>query len=188
MNQTISSSYKSLNEALAGTESQLHPSEAHGLVCGVLCGQAADTSSLKEWVAGTYSTPEADAAIDALYHHANTQLTAELFELMLYLPDDDDTDLAKRAEALTLWCQGFLIGLKLVGVVRQDVPYEEVKEAIADLEELAKMEYEAVVDSEEDETAYTELVEYVRIAALLIHDTLHHPMTGEKHDHEDCVC
>ena len=38
--------------------------------------------------------------------------------------------------------------------------------------EIAKMNYEEVVESEEDETAYVELVEYVRMAAILIYEEL----------------
>ena len=188
MNPTISSSYKSLNEALLETESQLHPSEAHGLLCGILCGDNTDKAPFKEWVAGSHLSQHANEAIDALYHTAKSQLVAESFDLQLYLPDDEDTDLSKRAEALTLWCQGFLIGLKLVGIVRDESHPEEVQEAMRDLEELTKMQYEAVVDSEEDETAYTELVEYVRMAAMLIHDTLNHRMTGVSHDQNERVC
>ncbi len=39
--------------------------------------------------------------------------------------------------------------------------------------EIAKMNYEQVVDSEEDENAYVELVEYVRVAVILIYQEQH---------------
>lgn len=189
MNPTISSSYKLLNEALAETESQLHPSEAHGLLCGILCGPyTEDRAPFKEWVAGGYLSEKAGVAIDELYQHAKAQLMADSFDLQLYLPEDDETDLTKRAEALTLWCQGFLIGLKLVGIVREDLQHADVKEAMSDLEELTKMEYEAVVESEEDEAAYAELIEYVRMAAMLIHDSLNHNVIGDEHDQNDRIC
>jgi uncharacterized protein YgfB (UPF0149 family) len=45
-------------------------------------------------------------------------------------------------------------------------------EAINDIIEIAKMNYEEVVASEEDETAYIELVEYVRLAVILIYQNL----------------
>ena len=57
-----------------------------------------------------------------------------------------------------------------------------------DLEELTKLQYEAVADSEEDEMAYTELVEYVRMAAMLIHDTLNPTFIGDDHDRNEIIC
>ena len=49
----------------------------------------------------------------------------------------------------------------------------DMTEAINDMIEIAKMNYEEVVAGEEDEAAYTELVEYVRMAAILIYQEMH---------------
>lgn len=184
MNPRTSSSYQSLNEALTHTATQLHPSEAHGLLSGILCAANSDQLPFKEWVAGDHLSQQADAAISALYEQTKEQLASPDFVLRLYLPEDDATDLAKRAEALALWCQGFLVGLKLIGVTTETVTAVDVKEALQDLTELSKMQYDAVVDSEEDEAAYAELVEYVRMAAMLIHDNT----IGAEHDQNDHVC
>jgi len=183
MNLSISSSYQSLNEALAETDAQLHPSEAHGLLCGILCVDTRDQLPFKEWVAGAHCSDQADQAILALYQELHEQLVSGSFALQLYLPEDDETHLAKRAEALSLWCQGFLVGLKLAGVASHQINNDDVKEALNDLAELSKMQYDAVIDTEEDEVAYTELVEYVRVAAMLVHDTL----KGMKHDYHEHI-
>jgi len=183
MNLDLSSSYQLLNEAMGETESHLHPSEAHGLLCGIVCQTHSEQLPFKEWVAGDALSAKADAAISALYQEIKAQFLADAFNLQLYLPDDDDTDLPKRAEALTLWCQGFLVGLKLAGITSQHAE-ADVKEALQDLAEISKMQYEAVVDNEEDEAAYAELVEYVRMAVMIVHDNY----VGTQHDQDDHVC
>lgn len=187
MNLQNTSSYKSLNEALINTEAKLHPSEAHGMICGILCSSNCDKVPFKEWVSGGKLNQEANVILDHVYQDAKTKLSSDSFDLELYLPADDETDLAKRAEALTLWCQGFLIGLKLVGIMNNKNHAPDIKEALNDLEEMTKMQYEAVTDSEEDEIAYTELVEYVRMCAMLIHDTLNPTFIGDDHDQTELI-
>ena len=49
----------------------------------------------------------------------------------------------------------------------------ELTEAIDDLIEIAKMNYEQVESSDEDEEAYVELSEYVRMAVIHIYTELH---------------
>lgn len=49
-----------------------------------------------------------------------------------------------------------------------------------DVIEIAKMNYEAVVASEEDEAAYVELVEYVRMAVILIYQDLRESESPER--------
>jgi uncharacterized protein len=85
----------------------------------------------------------------------------------------DAKELPERAEALTLWCQGMLTGLKMAQVPIVDREPSELTEAINDLIEVAKMNYEDVVASEEDEVAYNDLVEYVRMVVTYIYQELH---------------
>ena len=99
------------------------------------------------------------------------QLAEFLFELEMLLPNDEEP-LPSRAEALTLWCQGLLTGLKLADIQVEGRKPSELTEAINDIIQIAKMSYEQVVASEEDEEAYTELVEFVRMAVVLIYQDL----------------
>ena len=93
------------------------------------------------------------------------------FDLQLLLPADEQP-LPERAEALTLWVQGFLTGLKMTNVPLTEREPSDVTEAINDMIEIAKMNHEQVVASEEDEVAFVELVEYVRVSVILIYQTL----------------
>lgn len=164
--------YGELSQALSNTTLKLHPSQVHGLISGILCGNPKSTAAWEELVTGGKdSGKKTHELLQSLYDATAKQLADFLFEYELVLPSDSD-ELSLRAEALTLWCQGFLTGLKIAQVAIVDREPSEVTEAINDLIEIAKMNYEEVVASEEDEDAYIELVEYVRMAVILIYQDL----------------
>ena len=169
--------YKTLQQALNKTSLKLHPAQVHGLMCGILSGDTTGSTAWEELVTGgKEKTPE---VLQELYEASNTQLAEFLFEFQLVLPPDSQ-DLSSRAEALTLWCQGFLTGLKFIKIEIVNRESSEVTEAINDIIEIAKMNYEVVVASEEDETAYVELVEYIRMAVVLIYQDLHEANASNK--------
>lgn len=163
--------YGELTQALNKTTLKLHPSQVHGLISGILCGNPKSTAAWEELVTGGKESTQTHQLLQTLYDASAKQLADFLFEFELVLPSDSD-DLPVRAEALTLWCQGFLTGLKLAQIQIVDREPSEITEAINDLIEIAKMNYEEVVASEEDEDAYIELVEYVRMAVILIYQDL----------------
>lgn len=164
-------SYTELSKALGHTNLKLHASQVHGLVCGLLSGNPKTSAAWEALVTGGKETPKAHDLLQSLYEQSAKQLAEFLFEFQLLLPSDSDA-LPQRAEALTLWCQGFLTGLKMAEVKITGREPSELTEAIDDIIEIAKMNYEQVVASEEDEAAYTELVEYVRMAVILIYEDL----------------
>ena len=179
--------YTELSKALSHTNLKLHPSQVHGLVCGLLSGNPKTNAAWEELVTGGKETPKGHELLQSLYDMSAKQLADFLFEFTLMLPPDSD-DLPQRAEALTLWCQGFLTGLKMAEVKIVGRKPSELTEAIDDLIEIAKMNYEQVVSSEEDEAAYIELVEYVRVAVILIYEDLREESapqtsTGSTHLH-----
>ncbi len=165
-------SYNELEKALNKTTLKLHPSQVHGLVCGFLCGHPKDTKAWEELVAGKDESEATHIVLQSLYDLSAKQLREFLFEFQLMLPKDTK-ELPERAEALTLWCQGMLTGLKMAEVPITDRQPSELTEAINDLIEVAKMNYEDVVASEEDEAAYTDLVEYIRMVVTFIYQDLH---------------
>lgn len=171
MKQKVLPTYAVLSRALDKTALKLHPSQVHGLICGLLCGNPNNTTAWEELVTGGKETEIVHEVLQSLYDDSAKQLKDFLFELELILPADTEA-LPQRAEALTLWCQGVLTGLKLAGVPIVERNPNEMTEAINDLIEIAKMNYEQVIATEEDEEAYNELVEYVRMAVILIYQDL----------------
>ena len=84
--------------------------------------------------------------------------------MVLLLPGDD-APLAERASALGQWCQSFLSGF---GLVPNQRPLStEALEVLQDLEGIAQVD-SALAESEDGESDYTDVVEYVRQAPLLL--------------------
>lgn len=161
------------------TDLKLHASQVHGLMAGIICGDFNPEDDWQEVVMGEVLTDDVKQGLDVLFHATGNQLAQFLFEFQMLLPDED-LPLQERAEAMTVWCQGFLAGIQHMGI---DVPPKddsEMSEAINDIIEIAKMNYDLVVASEEDEMAYTELVEYVRVAVILIYQSLHEDSESEQ--------
>ena len=160
--------YTEVHLALSKTMLNLHPSQVHGLICGILCNSAKHTTAWEGLISGGKTPTKTHEVLQNLYHNSEKQLSDFLFEFQLMLPADSET-LPNRAEALSVWCQGFLTGLKLVQIPIVDREPSEMTEAIHDLIEIAKMNHEEVIENEEDEEAYVELVEYIRMAVILIY-------------------
>ncbi len=153
------------------------PAEIHGLLCGIYCLRGAVGRDV--WMLQVLGDGYQEASRE------ETNILLELFEattrqfndtdlgLALLLPDDDEP-LSERADSLGEWCQGFMAGLGLGGIdSRQDLS-AEVQEFLRDLLEISRLEFDTDEVDESDETAYVEIVEYVRMGILLVNEELRH--------------
>lgn len=172
MNKQSPYHFAGLSNTLSQTALKMHASQVHGLITGLLCGQfKIQPTAWEALVTGEGDHPQAHAELQGLYEATKKQLIDFLFEFDLVLPDDA-APIMERAEALTVWCQGYLTGLKLAGVPLTRREPSELTEGIDDLTEIAKMNYEQVQESEEDENAFAELIEYVRMVVIFIYQSL----------------
>ena len=87
------------------------------------------------------------------------------------MPDDDDA-LRERTESLGNWCGGFLSGLGLGGLPDPSQLPEEVAELLDDLGQIARVDFELDDADEQEQAAFAEVVEYVRVGVLLINEEL----------------
>src|SRR5688572_17139538 len=116
MKKHSSPTFAQLNQTLDKTTLKLHASQVHGLISGLLCGKPTERS--RGWealITGEDDQATAHEVLQSVYDSTALSLADDLFQFKLVLPEDD-TPLGERAEALTVWCQGFLTGLKLVDV------------------------------------------------------------------------
>lgn len=159
--------------------------ECHGLLCGMVCressrtpGDFLDQLSAMELVVSPGRA--LNAALAEAWKSTVEQLADEDMGFTLWLPDDEEP-LERRTVALAQWCSGFLAGLGSAGPLES--LSEEAREAIADLQEIARAELGPQEDgepaSEDDEVAYAEIVEYVRIVALMMREDFRGPKSGE---------
>jgi uncharacterized protein YgfB (UPF0149 family) len=116
--------------------------------------------------------PEAQCCglLSALYQHTLGQLGSRECVFSVFSPADEHP-LCDRAEALKSWCQGFLYGLVLGGAGNGSSLPPQAREIVTDFAEITRLD-EKAADNEVNEVAYAELMEYVRVAVMLLREEL----------------
>jgi yecA family protein len=175
-----------LEDLLFNVDASLGATEAHGALCGMLCAQGATEASqwmlsvLGEHEETSKALQQAGKKLLQIHQMSVEQMNDTDAEFELMLPDDDEP-LEMRVEALGMWCQGFVYGLAVGGIKEDTVLPEDSKELIQDILEISRAGYVAdneaelatdEEDSEEDEVAFMEVCEYVRMGVLLIYEEL----------------
>jgi uncharacterized protein len=160
-------SYSEITKALKSTPANYNASQVHGLMCGLICATTGKENTRWEALIGPFKNKKDQSILHSLYEISYHQLSEFSFEFNLLLPSDK-IQINQRTEALGLWCQGFMTGLDQGKAAIADSAPSEVREALNDLMEISQVNYEDIAASDEDETAYFELLEYVRLAALMI--------------------
>ncbi len=148
-----------------------HPSEIHGLLCGLLAaGQRLKTAQWVKQVSELCGGKALDAAatevVNRLYTVSLNQLEMADFAIRLLLPDEDNA-IDQRAEALGTWCAAFLSGFG--EGVKGATLSQEVKEVLRDFAEIAKIQ-SAIDESDEAERDFLEVSEYVKMALITVFD------------------
>lgn len=162
--------------------------ESHGVACGLLVRQPdATAETYLGLLAMLEIAPEPGPALRdvlvELLDVSRAQFADEALGLALWLPDDEES-LEDRTESLAQWCNGFLASVGAGEDQRLDTLSGEGAEALADIQEIALAELGAGSDDtgdalEEEEGAFAEIVEYVRIAVLILREDLRGPQAGE---------
>jgi len=150
-------------------------SEIHGVLCGMLCIRDINAAEWlrhgrREFGNGHDFGPQTHAAWLALLQETTRQLDDDELGFMLLLPDDD-THLPDRVEQLSDWCRGFLFGLTLCGLGEQPL-VPAVQEFMHDVTQIARAGFDNTDNVEDDEQAYAEIVEYLRVGVMLTYREL----------------
>lgn len=176
---THSIDHNELDNALRNCGSHWGAAQAHGLLCGKLAVNGAEgATSWRGQVLDAIDPADAlrnecDLLLDDLFHETWRQLAERQSEFELILPDESD-DAVHRTQELSAWCEGFLHGLvsdTQSEAVRKRLAKEPLSDMIRDMLEMTR----ATVGDEDEETtesAYTELVEYIRVAVQLAFEEL----------------
>jgi len=171
MSETID--YDIFKDVLHGLNTDDTISSAHGILCGFACVKPDVT--IDNWLSevlvnidlDNLSSKEAFGRLAEIFNSTNEQLADPTLNFALLIADDSHS---LREQALTLveWCQGFLVGLGLSEVQASD---DEVQEMIKDISEISQLDTE-VLENEDNAEDFNEIVEFVRMAVLLIQETL----------------
>jgi uncharacterized protein len=166
-------SFSEIQRVLADERSMTDAAEAHGTLAGALC--TTSTYRFEDWLQEILpegrAQPISTGALRGLYFLTTETLSSAEMSFEPLLPEDTQP-LDERAAALSQWCVGFLYGLGSGSI--QDVSKlpGEVGEVVRDFDELTRVGVGTGESEEENESAYVELVEFVRVGVQLVFEEL----------------
>src|SRR5450631_2053388 len=161
--------FKDFEDVLATAGSLADAAEAHGSLCGALCSMF--PYKMQDWVNeilpdGASLAEESVAMIERVFTATATSFGEQGMEFEPLLPDDE-SPLNGRANALALWCTGFLYGLGTGHISDLEALQGDVGEIVRDFTEISR-----ATGDEANEQAYAELVEFIRVAAQVVFEEL----------------
>jgi uncharacterized protein YgfB (UPF0149 family) len=179
--------YCRFEETLAGVADECSAAQWHGLLCGLLCaGGPIDTQA---WIdcAAAFSgkspvlPAETGVVLETVFERTLRQFgeSRDGMEFDLFLPDEESS-LGSRAEALKLWCEGFLYGLSAGGLTGTVRLLPDSNEFLRDLAEFCKLGDIEDATTDGDEFYLQELIEYTRAGVLLLYDELNHDTSSNQ--------
>ncbi|MDA0119064.1 MULTISPECIES: YecA/YgfB family protein [Vibrio] len=153
----------------------VNPAELHGLLAGMLSGGLSLTD--KSWQPlifdytndglgwPTKSLQLAQATLDATI----AEFTGSGMDISMLIPDEDaSASLFDTADGVAEWVNHYISGLGLVNAELKKAS-TDVKEALADLEEIAKLGIDEDDDMQEQAQLLEQVIEHVKACALTIH-------------------
>ena len=163
------SPYQAFATLLQTSGHNVSPAELHGLLLGRSCAGAGFDN--EGWLIDAAELLESEPhdnvrnALIGLQEMVKGELTGDDVTVVLLLPTDD-APLADRAAALGEWCQGFLSGFGL-NCRDSSMLSTEATEVLQDLAAISQVQ-DALEESEDGESDYMEVMEYLRVAPLLL--------------------
>jgi uncharacterized protein YgfB (UPF0149 family) len=163
-------SYEEIQRALHAEHSLSEPAEAHGTLAGSLC--TAVTYRFEDWLSeilpqGHAQAPATTATLQEIYAETAQSLIGVDAEFDLLLPEEEQS-IDARTAALAQWCQGFLYGLGSRAIDDASRLPGDAGEVVRDLSEITRAAVDERDDAESNESAFTELVEFVRVGVQLV--------------------
>jgi uncharacterized protein len=165
--------YTEIQRVLTDERSLADAAEAHGTLAGCLC--AAVGYRFEDWLLEILpegqARPLSKETLRELYVDTAGALEGPEMEFELLLPEDGES-IDARTAALAQWCQGFLYGLG-TSVVQDEAGLPgDIGEVVRDLTEITHVAVDTEQTPESNESAYAELVEFVRVGVQLVFDEL----------------
>ena len=163
----------SLFDSLSQLLDPIDPAELHGLLCGLLCLDA--HLDCDRWLHyaqealtdGSSRSESVGSLLAKVLEFGMAQMNSPDWSVKLLLPDDD-APLRQRVNALGNWCQGLLYGLGMGQLEQHGALSKESWEFLDDVTDIAQIGFEADATSESEETAFVEVVEYLRVGLLMV--------------------
>ena len=157
--------------ALAADQDPAGIAETHAVVIGLLCARPSqDERELATHLAalqvGEWSSDDILRQIGPALTTLKSELASTDLNFHPLLPAED-RPLEERTRCLARWCSGFLTGF---GAGEPVLHSDDARDALRMIEQIARAATDPETDQEAEETAYTELTEFVRVAVLMLRE------------------
>lgn len=167
--------HQAISDALQCLGVESTPSDVQGLLSAFFCQDI--SLSKTAWVDSMLSAPLADEDHDKqdaketlvqFYEHTQVLFDNDMTEFELLMPKDD-MPFEIRLQALVHWVQGFLSGIKLLGMDLDKDYGAELNEVIQDLFKISVLGADEIGEGEEVEASLMELYEFTKVAVQLLY-------------------
>ncbi|EKO3805360.1 YecA family protein [Vibrio harveyi] len=167
--------YQSIAAELKSASLAVTPAELHGLLVGMLSGGLAINDQTWQPILFDYTNEgmgwpsSALALAQSVFQVTVNELTGTSMELSLLLPDEaGEEGLFALADGVSDFVNHFISGMGLAGIAI-DKASDDAKEAVADLEEIAKLGIDEDDDLGEQALLLEQVIEHVKACVLTIH-------------------
>lgn len=168
--------YDEVNAELGAVHAGMRAAECHGFLCGQFC--ASNSLTVESWqehllggIDESVLVEDCLAILEKLANQVKIGILSEDISFDLLLPEDAAA-MRERANALAEWCAGFVSGLGLGGLTEKEKLNPDCDEFIKDIVTISKMETE-MDENEESEAALFEIIEYIRVGTIMLHQEWH---------------
>jgi uncharacterized protein YgfB (UPF0149 family) len=172
--------YDTLDDALRRCGASWDAAQSHGALTGrmAVAGENALPEVVAQILDGTDPhnalRAECEGLLVSLFASTHQALVARQSEFTLLLPDKSGST-TQRAEAIAHYSEGFLHGLvsgQTDEKVKAQLAEEPIADIIKDMLEITRATADEGDGDESSEQAYTDIVEYLRVATQLVYEEL----------------
>ncbi|HDM8229895.1 TPA: YecA family protein [Vibrio campbellii] len=167
--------YQSIAAELKSASLAVTPAELHGLLVGMLSGGLAINDQTWQPILFDYTNEgmgwpsSALGLAQSVFQVTVHELTGTSMELSLLLPDEaGEEGLFALADGVSDFVNHFISGMGLAGIAI-DKASDDAKEALTDLEEIAKLGIDEDDDLGEQALLLEQVIEHVKACVLTIH-------------------
>ncbi|MCC4225584.1 YecA family protein [Vibrio campbellii] len=175
MSEIILPEYQSIAAELKSASLAVTPAELHGLLVGMLSGGLAINDQTWQPILFDYTNEgmgwpsSALGLAQSVFQVTVNELTGTSMELSLLLPDEaGEEGLFALADGVSDFVNHFISGMGLAGIAI-DKASDDAKEALTDLEEIAKLGIDEDDDLGEQALLLEQVIEHVKACVLTIH-------------------
>ncbi|MDN3608198.1 YecA family protein [Vibrio ostreicida] len=177
--------YLTLANALQSAGLAVNPAELHGLLAGMVSGGLNLTDNSWQPLLFDYTNDGLGWPTNSLQLAQSTldvtikEFTGTEMDISIMLPDEQSRNsLFETADAVAEWVNHYISGLGLAGAELKKTS-TDVKEALADLEEIARLGIDEDDDLQEQAQLLEHVIEHVKACALIIHAELGQKVSQE---------